>query len=76
MLAEAPDDMEVYVAEFPALGGFLFKPACIAESGIVEFPANDEGDEDQGRGFIIMQHGATCTEGDEPEEDQMQSILN
>lgn len=79
LLAKAPHDMEVMILEAPELGGFIFKPACLDNSGITGIPEPDEemgefGGEEM-KVFVIAEHGKLGNEeGEEPDETNLYTL--
>lgn len=72
LLADAPDDMIVYVGGVTELGMFAFQEARIGESGIMELGPAEEGErnmEEGGKIFALMPHGLTVPEDEMDEED-------
>lgn len=68
LLADAPDDMEVFVQKESTLGVFVFAPACHQSSGVADFgPPIEEGYRQPEKGFVVMSHDSGVTE-DEMDE--------
>lgn len=72
MLKGLDDDLPVFIYQPSQIGGWLFAPACEAESGFTEFPPPEEETGEHGHtsaAFCLMPHGVTEHDEEQGEEE-------